>query len=35
MARDEGDGTHPVAGSGRTDTIVCRAEKCFLCVFIM
>ena len=37
MARDEGDGTNPVARSGRTDTIFCRAEKCFffLCVFIM
>ena len=26
MARDEGDGTNPVARSGRTDTIVCRAD---------
>ena len=32
MARDEGDGTNPVARSGRTDTIVCRAD---FFVFIM
>ena len=31
MARDEGDGTNPVARSGRTDTIVCRAV--FFCFY--